>query len=312
MKIAAIVNPISGDGRGARCGKMIKESNRGIDVFETTLLQTAADLTWMALAKGYQMVIAAGGDGTVSEVAGVLAGSKIPLAVIPSGTGNDFSKGLGIPQNPREALETALCGKKIKIDAGTINGRVFINAASFGLDAKLTGRIPALKRSRFPFPGKLLYLIAFFQEMSQPIGYPEVEVHFQEKGEIVSRRTTILVAANGPQYGAMFKIAPEASFTDGFLDICWIGKMRKKRILTNIHKVLMGTHLDLPETGLFRARSFTIRCDNELNCQVDGEVLESRKEYSIGCLPRALEVVIPGDQKWQTAEIKAKLKLQPA
>jgi diacylglycerol kinase (ATP) len=312
MKIAAIVNPISGDGRGARCVKMIKESNRSIDVFETALSQTAADLTWMALARGYQTILAAGGDGTVSEIAGVLAGRKVPLAVIPAGTGNDFSKGLGIPQNPKIALETALCGKKIKIDLGTINGRIFVNAASFGLDAKLTRHIPALKESRLPLPGKSLYLIAFFREMFQRLDYPEVEVYFQGKGEIISRRTTILVAANGPQYGAMFKIAPEASFTDGFLDICWIGKMSKRRILANIRKLLMGTHTDLPETGLFRVRSFTIRCEKELDCQADGEILEPQKEYFISCLPKALEIIVPSTWERQAAKTKAALEFQPA
>ncbi len=309
MKIAAIVNPVSGGGRGAKCGRMIKESDRGIDVFETTLLQTAADLAWMALARGYQMVVAVGGDGTVSEIAGVLAGKKIPLAVIPSGTGNDFSKGLGIPQKPRAALETAFSGKKTKIDLGTINGRIFVNAASFGLDAKLTGHVPRLKNRLLS--GKFLYLIAFFKEMRQPLEYPEVNARFPG-GEIISRYTTILVAANGPQYGAVFKIAPGASFTDGFLDLCWIGKMKKRRIIANLPKVLNGSHLELPETGLFITRAVSLRSEIKLYCQADGEILESGKEYEISCLPKALEVIVPGERERQFAKVKTALKLQPA
>jgi diacylglycerol kinase (ATP) len=296
MKIAAIVNPTSGGGRGAKYGKMTEESGRGIDVFYTDLSADppikASDLAGKAFRAGYQLVIAVGGDGTVSEIAGVLAGTGIPLAVIAAGTGNDFSRGLGIPQKFGKALETALTGRRVAIDLGSINGRTFVNAASFGLDAKVLSRIPQLK-NRSPLSGKRLYLIALCREMFSPIEYPKIWLRFPGSEMTTGQQTTVLVAANGPQYGAMFKIAPGASFTDGRLDVRWISRISKVKIVFNLPKLVLGTDLDIPEMSQFLVRSFSVHSETELFCQVDGEVFESKKEYYISCRPSSLEVVLP-------------------
>ena len=109
------------------------------------------------------------------------------------------------------------------------------------------------------------------------------------------RPTTILAVANGPQYGGKFKIAPRANFTDGKLDICWIGKMDKLKIVTCLSKLMRGVHEQLPEVDAFKMpdQSFSIRSSAELVCQMDGEIVETSQEYHIGVIPRALNVAVP-------------------
>lgn len=295
MKIMVIVNPVSGMGRGAKCGKAIAATKEKLDLFFTTPTRTAFELAREAVRESYERVIGVGGDGTLYEIANGLLGSDIPLGIIPAGIGNDFSKGVGIPQNTKDAIETALYGRLLRVDLGKIDDKVFVNVVSFGLDARLIRHIPALRKKYCFLPGEGLYLIALFRELLSFPDYPRIWMRFLEEKvpKMVGQDTTALVIANGPQYGGMFKIAPEASLVDGLLDICWIKAMDRRKILFNLLKVIRGTHTRIPEVSMFRIPSLTVYSATRLVCQVDGEVFESRNEYQIGVIPKALNVAVP-------------------
>ncbi len=311
MKVMAIVNPSSGVGRGARCGKEILKSGEKLDVVFTTLAKTATDFARQAVRENYQRVIGVGGDGTMCHIANGLAGSNIPLAVVPAGVGNDFSKALGIPQDTKTALATALAGKILPIDLGKIDDTYFVNVVSFGLDAQLTQHVPAMKKKYRFLPGEGLYLTALFRELCFHLEYPEIRMNFWDgrMNQTLTQPTTVLVISNGPQYGEMFKIAPGASLVDGLLDVCWIEKMNRAKILSNLPKILLGTHTKLPEVKMFKLISLAVSSPAKLACQIDGEIFDSAKAYHyIRVAPKALNVIVP--QEKFVPQIKA-LTLQP-
>lgn len=317
MRTMVIVNPVAGMGRGARCGKMIA-TKENLDVFFTAPAKTAFDLAREAARKNYERVIGVGGDGTLGQIANGLLGSDIPLGIIPVGVGNDFSKGVGIPQNSKEALGVALSGRSLPVDLGRVDDKIFINVVSFGLDAQLVRHIPTLRRKYCFLPGEGLYLIAFSRELLSLLDYPKIWVSFLEEKtpRMIGRETTALVIANGPQYGAMFKIAPDASLIDGLLDICWIKAMDRRKILVNLLRLLQGTHARIPEVSMFRLPSLSVYSAVKLACQVDGEVFEPKNEYHISVIPKALNIIVPralAPQLIKPEGAKAKApSLQPA
>jgi len=317
MKIMVIVNLTSGVGRGAKAGQEIARLLE-LDSVYTTPEKTAADIAKEAVKECYQRIIVVGGDGTLHEAANGLIGSDISMGIVPSGVGNDFSKALAIPQNTKEALHVALTGQVMPIDLGKIDDKYFINVVSFGIDAQLVQHIPELKKKHRLFPGEGMYLYALLKELFSPLDYPKIWVSFQEAGipRTFGQYTTTLVISNGTQYGEKFKIAPQAIMDDGFLDICWIKKMGKTKILKSLPKLIHGTHFDLPEVQTYRLKSLTVHPETRVACQVDGETFDFKDEYHISVVPKSLNVVVPQKQGPQIIELersKAKAPmLQPA
>ncbi len=297
-----IINPIAGSGEGNEFYNRIY-GTKGLDLVKTTSETNACEMAKRGLERGYREIGACGGDGTVKEVAKALFSAKTDavMGVIPLGNGNDASKGLGIPQDPYEALEVFLhSGRVMPIDVGMVDKEIFVNNVSFGTDAKIVHEITPIKKiyRKVPFlPADGLYLAAMFVELLKRMDYPQIRLAYPGKREVEtdSLPTTILAIANGPRYGGKFRIAPAASFTDGKLDICWVRKMDKRRILDCFRHLIDGTHGQLPEVSLVRAEaeSFFVRSESELFCQIDGEPGPKSKEYRISVIPRALNVVLP-------------------
>ena len=204
------------------------------------------------------------------------------------------------------------------IDVGKIDDKYFINVVSFGIDAQLVQHIPELKKKYRFFPGQGMYLYALLKQLSFPLDYPKIWIRFQEVGipRTFGQQTTTLVISNGTQYGGGFKIAPQAILDDGFLDICWIKKMSRVKILKSLPKLIRGTHLNLPEVQIYRLQSLTVHPETKVACQVDGEPLDFKDKYCIKVVPKALNVVVPQKQGPQIIELerfKARVPmLQPA
>ncbi len=298
-KFLLIVNQTSGLGRGRKCEGRLREMSlqvhdKRIDVVCSTRDgdNSIENLSKRAREEGYSREIVAGGDGTCYLAVNGLAMSGIPLAIIPTGSGNDFSKGLGLPQKLEEAFWAAVSGKEVSVDLGMVDGRFFVNVTSFVFDAQLVQMVPGLKKNFSFISCKGLYLVALLKKLFLPMDFPEVTIN-NGKG----KRILGLVVTNGPQYGGMFKIAPRASFTDGLLDVCSIGEMSKPRLMKNLLRLKDGTHDLLPEVKMGRASSLVITSFEELACEVDGEIFDSKKEYIITAHPKALKVIVPPNSK---------------
>jgi len=170
---------------------------------------------------------------------------------------------------------------------------IFVNIVGFGLDAKIVKR--ALKIKKFIFlPKKWLYLIALFCEIFFSFEFQKITATINNDSILKLKKENLIFAvANGLQYGGNFKIAPEASFFDNKLDVCWISKTSKFRILYNFIKVIKGKHIELKEVSFFKAKSVSISSLKEIDCQVDGEVFPSKKDYYISLSSKKLKVRVP-------------------
>lgn len=294
MKVKFVVNPTSGRRSGVGFGRRLAEFG---EVSHTDLAgrNCAKELTKEAVLKGFDRIVAVGGDGIVNEVVNGLAeagGLGTPLGIIPAGVGNNFSKNLGIPQCFPKALKVALGNAVARVDLGSINGRYFVNVVSFGFDAKVTDSAREIKAKYGFLPKDLTYLIAALRENALAgLGRYRITVGINRHKLMGS--VAFLAIANGKSYGGIFRIAPEADLQDGLFDLCWVGPMGKIGALTRIHRLVQGTHVTLPEVQMLKAGAFTVSSPDLLISEMDGEILEPQKEYKICCLPRALRVLVP-------------------
>ena len=283
-----IVNPAAGRGRGGRIAPLIEEAMAKAGArFELSLTSGPGDAIKLAAlaTKEADVVVAVGGDGTVSEVVNGLRDSDTVLGILPVGSGNDFIKVVGIPSDPQAALDVILQGWERRVDLGVVNDRLYINSVGIGIDAAVAR---TMNRSR-RLPGQLAYywgvaLNLFF--------YRCRTVRWRADDESGETKSLLAAVMNGTTYGGSFHVAPRAVCDDGLLDLVIaggfgiVGRARKLPVFKK------GHHLDMPNVTWRRARRISIRSDWPLPIQADGDLLP---ESTAGT---EVEIeVIPGGQR---------------
>ena len=266
------------------------------DYRETTRPGEAKELAFTA-AKAGRPVIIVGGDGSVHEVVnGILASERrVPLGIVGAGSGNDFAwNTLRLPRDPTAAIERALDGRPVEVDAGIVNGRYFANSFSVGLDADIAvaaGRmkhIPLMSGSRLYYTSTLKQLLFGYNRcawLSLKLDDGE------EAGTAPFRRYVLMAVTHGPTYGGGFRINPGADHTDGLFDMCTIDYMPLLRALKLLPIVKKGEHAGLPEITFYRAQAVSIESQHPVNVQMDGETMNAQS-YDAKILPGALWVRI--------------------
>lgn len=189
---------------------VLEEAGIKVDVTFTKMTEAMTQSVQHAVEEDYTMVIAGGGDGTISEVAAGLVGTGVPLGILPFGTFNNIAHSLGIPFNLVEAASNIAQGNMRRIDVGMANGTYFFEAAGVGLDASLFPIGEEIKGGHYE---KLL------EGAKRFIGHQRAEFDLVIDGNKVNVRSPLIVVANGPYYGAGFTVAPQADLSDGMLDI---------------------------------------------------------------------------------------------
>ena len=269
----------------------------------------AKNLAKKAVEEGFERIVVVGGDGLLNETINGIAeatGGKIPqdftLGIIPTGSGNNFAKALGIPKDIKKAFEIIKKERTTLVDIGRVypvaensccgaNKRCFINCFSVGFDALVNKKANDLKEKHSFLPKDLSYLLAAIKEII--INIPNFEVRIEGDGISYKQRIILAAITNGPTYGAIFKVNPGASVNDGKLNLCLIESVGKLRAFYDIYRVIRGTHVGLPEFKFFKISSLTISSSKPLPYEMDGEVLEPKREYKIKVLPRALNILTP-------------------
>lgn len=314
-KIMAIVNPQAGMKRGMKCYKELvrwrdgaaKEAGIKLDIFLTDKSEerNATYLATRAVKKGYDLILVVGGDGTVNEVANGVVGSDIPLLIVCAGNGNDFGGGIGAPKEIGEAINLIFHGEVRSVDLMKVNGKVCVNVFGVGgIDTRVVEYVEKVLKKKCGFiPPKWLYLVGLLRELLRfKIKYPYLKLEVQEQGRpvrIMEGEVTLLVVGNGPDCGGTFKLTPDADSADGQVDVCWIKRTGRFRILKSIVKATKGTHLDMPEVEtlpdgtLPRLTSFTVSSSELLPAEMDGEIIPAEKEFKFTVIPRALKVLVP-------------------
>jgi len=270
------------------------------------------ELAANAARKGTKLIIACGGDGTVSEVAnGILtSGTDAELGIMPSGTGGDFRKTIGIPVRSSDAARILRDGRTRQIDVGRVtflkdNGehdsRYFLGVASFGMSADVIARVKAGGPEWLPAkaPRWISGRVSFGLAMLQSAVKTQATRVMVELDEEPVRQLTVanLCIANARFFGGGMKIAPNAKLTDGKFDVISIGDLGAPRILANAPRLYLGAHLGMSEVGHTLARKLTARPlykNQRIEFEVDGE-LPGHLPATFQILPKALRIRCPQD-----------------
>lgn len=289
-KTVLIRNPKSGRGKWATSWAEIARSLGEIEVQETQAPGHATELARLAVEQGATLIIAAGGDGTVTQVANGLIGSDAAMAVLPMGTGNDLARTLGIGKSMDRAIAAIQAADSIQMDVGRwrtdLEEGHFLNIAGMGFDAAVADRINQGFRS---LKGTTAYLAAVVSTLGK---YRAKEVRLTLDGAVVEESIMLAAIANARSYGGGMIVAPMASVTDGMLDIVLVKEMGKLAFLKAFPSVFKGGHMGHPAVEHYRARSIRLEPRGESPFLIDGE-LTPCKWAEIEVLPKALKVVVP-------------------
>jgi len=286
--------------------------------WEPSFLPTSLDdrgvgLARAAVAAGARMIVAAGGDGTVRACAQALAGTRVPLAIVPLGTANLAARALGIPPRIGGSLATAFCGQGRRIDlavaevaaagaagaaggvpttggAGAAGGAgelTFAAMAGIGLDAEVVAATPRLLKRR---AGWLAYGAAGIAHLP---GRGERFTVRLDDGEPLARQARCVVVGNAGLLPGGFTLLPRARLDDGLLDVGILAPAGPAGWLRVAHQVLSGGGRDGRQLERHQARRVEIRTDTELPREVDGEVITPGHSLTVTLLRRALTVRVP-------------------
>lgn len=240
-----------------------------------------------AAAQGYDVVVAAGGDGTVNEVINGLARTRTALAALPIGTVNVWIRELGYPLQPRAAAEALLKAQPYQIDLGRAGDRYFLLMAGIGFDAAVTEMVRSEEKRRL---GVLAYAR---HALALAWRFQGVRTRVTLDGRPIRSRTLMVVAGNSQLYGGILKLTVRANLNDGLLDVCIIkGKSFLRSAPMRLLSILTGRYNLDPDIEYQRARRIRIEARKPLPVQVDGDPI-GYTPIEIEVVPGALRALLP-------------------
>jgi YegS/Rv2252/BmrU family lipid kinase len=302
-RVKIILNPASGRGLGEKVAGQIEGKLRGYGL-DYSLTRTerpwhAADLARQAVADGFEVVVAAGGDGTANEVLNGLMWAKraglgeATMAVICVGSGNDFAYGVNIPTGVEVGCEVLAQNHRRRIDVGLVSGglypegRYFGNGIGIGFDAAVGFVAAKFKR----FHGFLAYFVAALETIFLYYRAPLVRLDYNGQSETLS--ALMVSVMNGRRMGGGFMMAPEAQSNDGLFDLCIARQVSQLKILAMIPRFLQGTQASDPAIKTDRTQNLVVTAlEGVLPAHADGETLCTEgRELKVELLPQVQEII---------------------
>lgn len=286
--LALLVNPLSGGGRAKELLPQVEDEldkRRIAFRVERTRDAQHAVTEALAAADAGELPVVMSGDGLIGIVGGALAGTEVPLGIVPAGRGNDLARVLGIPTEPAGAAEVLGAGESRRIDVGEANGRRFLGIASAGFDSEANGIANRTKLVR----GNLVYAYAAIRAL---LAWKPARFTVRIGTEQLRFTGYSVAAANSKAYGGGMYVAPDAELDDGELDIVMVSEVGKLRFLRNLPKVFKGTHVENQEVRVVRASRLELTASRPFAVYADGEHLTDLPA-TVRILPRALSVIAP-------------------
>lgn len=301
-KVLLIYNPTAEKGYAAQklpqVENLLKQFGIEYDLAVTEGSGHAIQLAQQASEDGFDIVIAAGGDGTVNEVinglmqANVNGNGRPVLGVLPVGRGNDFAFGVGIPQELTEAVSVLAHGQHRKIDVGHLvggdypNGRYFANGVGLGFDTVVGFEAAKIKRLH----GAASYLVALVRTIFLYAKAPVFEIVLDN--ETLRQPFLMVSIMNGRRMGGSFYMAPNGDPADDIFDLCLAGEVKQIGILPLAIKFFSGTQGAHPAVRMVRSRNVTVRAiEGTIPAHADGETIcTAGNELRIELIPDMLEV----------------------
>ena len=281
-------------------GEMLPAVRKLLDgILDYDLISSTEPRHAMTLARdatGYDTIITVGGDGTVHEVLNGLMqrdpAERPAMAVLPTGSGNDYARTLGMSFDLSTAIRQIVTGTRKRVDVGLCNGHHFANSMAIGLDARVTAKAVELKVTT-GWSGIWLYTRALMYVLFNQFYSHHVSVTIDD-GETAEMDIMIVALTNGPTYGGGFKITPDAIGDDGLLDVCILDKLSLLSALWRLPFLVIGKHTKMKPVHMMRAEHLVLCSERPIEGQIDGETM-IENTYDVSVLPGALEVVVPCD-----------------
>ncbi len=283
-----IVNPSAGrqtaGGKIDSLSKMLLDDGYTVSKFITKEKDDAMYETIKACNGGWDFIIVAGGDGTVNEVAkGVaLSENKLPVAILSSGTVNDFASYMKLPTRTVDFYNMIKQGKIIDIDIGKVDDNYFVNVAAGGLFTSVAYQVQPEAKAVL---GRLAYYLEGIRQLTLE-GLEPVEIEFQSKEFSSSECVLLFLVANSSSIGGFKNLAPRAEVMDGLLDVLIIKDTDLTELANLFIKILRGEHTNHPNVKYFNTNRITVSSKEGVKIDIDGE-------YG-GMLPSTFEAVHKG------------------
>ena len=311
-KYKIIVNPVSGRGMGERSIPLIETALRGygldFDLVRTERMWHAAELARQAASDGYDVVVAAGGDGTANEVLNGLMLAKeaghggVAMNVISVGRGNDLAFGMVMPKGVEAGCKVLAEGHRRLVDVGRLSapaygapmypglyahGRYFGNGVGVGFDAVVGFEAVKLKwLTGFPS-----YIVAVLKTVFLYYHAPLLRVEYD--GEKITQLCLMVATMNGRRFGGGFMMAPQGEPDDGWFDCCIVRQVSRLRVFGIIPHFMKGTQATQPEVKMVQGRRIVITAEQgTIPAHIDGEtVCTEGQQLTLELLPKQIEVI---------------------
>jgi YegS/Rv2252/BmrU family lipid kinase len=264
-KTIVILNPAARSEKASRLLERIRELSGGAPVRLTSEAGDASRIAAEAVRDGVEVIIAAGGDGTINEVINGIGNAPVRLGILPVGTMNVFATELGIPHgNLERAWSIIEQGKVVAVDLPKANDTHFIQLAGVGLDAEVVRKTTADSKKAL---GPLSYLLTLVQVAAHKPPRVVVET---EGGRI--REGSFVLIGNGRLYGGPFPVFKRASLNDGLLDVLVFQNQTHWDVVRYFQAIAFGTHPELPDVEYFQTSSIKVTSSGDVPVELDGEV----------------------------------------
>lgn len=301
MRAKVILNPYADHGRGRECQAIIESAAQpfgGIEVVLTEYPGHGRDLARQAANDGYDLVAAAGGDGTISDVVnGLVLGDKANarLGLIPIGSGNDLAWSLSVSTDVPTAVRMLFTGQPRTIDLARVEDdhgryRIFDNNMGIGFDATVVVEAENITRVH----GFAMYLLATLRTIAFYYDTPRLDMQFDD--EKLNQEVCFLAFGVGPRGGGGFLLTPHAQHNDNLIDTCLVSPISRLTMLWMLLRVKKGAHGNHKAVALRQNRRITVRSDRPMPIHTDGEVFaytkDNVRQVTVTSLPAAIDVIV--------------------
>lgn len=286
-QLLLVINPISGGSEKDDLKKSIQEHiaqrHHELTIFETTGTSDKEKIEDLLSKKKYDIVLVAGGDGTIQLVAMAVIGKTIAVALIPAGSANGLATNLNIPETLEDQIDIALSANFMMMDIISINDHFCLHIADLGINASLIKNY-----ENATIRGKLGYALQTIPTLLQA----DLPHHFSVEinGKIVALEGVMLAIANANQFGTGAIINPEGKMDDALFEILIFKNLNVIDILKTLNQ---NTEGDSDFVQSFQTTKVTITCKSEVSFQIDGEYIGETKQVSAELMPSKLKIMIP-------------------
>jgi YegS/Rv2252/BmrU family lipid kinase len=290
-RVRVIWNPAAGSKPGftrpatteAQLRTLMADAGLGTELRISGSAGEARALAKEAVRDGYELVVAAGGDGTIALVAEELLGSDTALGILPLGSVMNVARSLGLPRDLTAAAEALTSGHVREMDVGEAAGRPFFEAGSVGMNAAMFREAQRFDRGDW---------LSILRSLWVAVRYRPARMTIELENDAVRTRALMVVAANGPYLGLAMTVAPQARVDDGRFDVVIFQRFSKLRLLRHLAAIAFGRYRPAPEVDVRRSAWVRVTSVHPLPARADSHDLGTTPvEFRVH--PRQLRVVVP-------------------